>query len=102
MYAPANASGDSVPGGRGIESAVWWSGRRGVEGESRAPTDGVPDSCTLGKVQPGCSSGIVGEVRAQPATGIPAARMMVSEMTPTWPGNIRLRTTNPNTALELV
>jgi len=82
-YAPANASGDSVPGGRGIESAVCWSGRTGVEGASNGSADGVPDACIPGKTQPASSSGIVGEVRAQPATGIPAARMMVSEMTAT-------------------
>jgi hypothetical protein len=81
MNAPANASGESVPGGRGIESAVCWSGREDIEGASSGSGNAVLGASKLGMAQPASSSGMVGAVRAQAATGIPAARTMVRETT---------------------
>jgi hypothetical protein len=85
IYAPANASGDRVPGGSDMETAVWFTGRTGTEVASSDSGEGVLDASATGMVQPAPRSGSLGEVRVQPRMGITAASRMVNETTTTWP-----------------
>jgi hypothetical protein len=81
MYAPANASGDDVPGGGLTETAVWRIGIDGAESASSVSVMGMPRACVTGRAVPMSRSGVLGENRIQPTMGRTAASRRVTAIT---------------------
>lgn len=83
MDAPAKASGDSVPGGRGNAAAVCCSGLRGVDGPPVAGADVGLGVSILGNDQPTSPSWVSAEVMSEAKAGSAPAKRTVSTMTTT-------------------